>query len=85
MRLLTVMYIALCFMMGLMLMLSPWLFPWSENYFFLRYPWVQAVAGNYYIRGAISGVGLADMALGVWESVRYLRRAETPAKSPVIP
>jgi hypothetical protein len=73
MRLLTVLYILLCFLMGLMLLLSPWLLPWGDNYFFLRYAWVQTIAGNYYVRGAISGIGLADIALGVWETTRYVR------------
>lgn len=82
MRLLIVLYIVLCFLVGLMLLLSPWLLPWEENYFFLRYSWVQIVAGNYYVRGAISGIGVADIALGAWETVHYFRsprRAGVPS------
>jgi hypothetical protein len=79
MRLLTVLYIVLCIMMGMMLLFSPWLLPWGENYFVLRYSWVQTIASNYYVRGAISGIGLADLALGVWETVRYFRQAQHPA------
>ncbi len=76
MRLLTVLYIVLCVMMGVMLVLSPWLLPWGENYFFLRYSWVQTIASNYYIRGAISGIGLADIALAAWETVRNFRHGQ---------
>lgn len=79
MRLFTVLYIVLCFLMGLMLLFSPWLLPWEENYFFLRYSWVQIVAGNDYVRGAISGIGVADIALGAWEAVRYFRRGHIGA------
>ena len=76
MRLFNVLYIVLCFLMGLMLVLSPWLLPWEENYFFVRYAWIQTAASNYYVRGAVSGVGLADIALGVWEVIRYFRRPQ---------
>lgn len=79
MRLLIVLYIVLCFMMGVMLLLSPWLLPWEENFFFLRYSWVQIVASNYYVRGAISGIGAADIVLGAWEVVRYSRRGRDVA------
>lgn len=82
MRLLTVLYIVLCFLVGVMLLLSPWLLPWEENYFFLRYSWVQIVASNYYVRGAISGIGIADIALGAWEVTRYLRRGHHEATAP---
>jgi hypothetical protein len=27
----------------------------------------------------VSGIGLADLALGVWETVRYSRRGDSPA------
>jgi hypothetical protein len=85
MRLFTVLYIVLCIMMGMMLLLSPWLLPWGENYFFLRYSWVQTIATNYYVRGAISGIGLADIALGVWETVRYFQQGQNPADSAQTP
>ncbi|HEV3279743.1 MAG TPA: hypothetical protein VG860_23355 [Terriglobia bacterium] len=77
MRLLRFLYIVLCFLMGLMLLFAPWLLPWPENYFFLRYSWVQAAASNYYVRGAVSGIGLADIALGVWETGRRSRNASS--------
>lgn len=81
MRLFTILYIVLCFLMGLMLLFSPWLLPWEENYFFLRHSWIQIVASNYYVRGAISGIGVADIALSAWEAVRYFRRGHNEASS----
>lgn len=82
MRLLAVLYIMLCFMMGLLLLLSPWLLPWSDNFFVLRYSWVGTVASNYYVRGAVSGIGLADIALGLWEAARFGRRGPRSASNP---
>jgi len=67
--------------MGVMLLLSPWLLPWEENYFFIRYSWVQIVASNYYVRGAISGIGVADIALGAWEVARYFHKGRNEASS----
>ena len=36
---------------------------WSQNFFADRSPLVSKVARNYFVRGAVSGVGLADILL----------------------
>ena len=74
-RALVVVYIVLCFEMGLLLLLFPWFSAWTANYFVHQYPWVEAAARNYYVRGAVSGVGLADIGLGVYETWRYRQRS----------
>jgi hypothetical protein len=66
-RLLTVLYVIVCFEIGVFLFVLPWLTLWSRNYFVNHYPWVSAVALNYFVRGAISGVGLADIWLALFE------------------
>lgn len=66
-RLLTVIYILFCFDMGVLLVVLPWASPWSRNFFVGEYPWVSAIAMNYFVRGAVSGLGLADIWLAVYE------------------
>ncbi len=66
-RLLTILYIIVCFEMGVVLFVLPWLPVWSKNFFVSHYPLVAAVALNYFVRGAISGVGLADIWLALFE------------------
>jgi len=72
-RLLTILYIVLCFEVGVLLFLFPWVSLWSKNYFVDHYPLVSSIARNYFVRGAISGVGLADVWLAVYELWRFRR------------
>ncbi|HUI41326.1 MAG TPA: hypothetical protein VL523_05100 [Terriglobia bacterium] len=60
-----VLYILLCLTMGLVLLVTPWIPPWTNNYFVAHYTWIETLARNDYVRGAVSGLGLADLGLGV--------------------
>ena len=71
-RLLTIIYIVFCFEMGVFLFVFPWISLWSRNYFVGHYPLFAAVVHNYFLRGAVSGLGLADVWLALFE-VRRLR------------
>ncbi len=73
-RVLSVLLILLCFEMGVVLFVFPWLSLWTKNFFVSHYPWVSIVARNYFVRGAISGIGLADIWLAVYELWRFRRR-----------
>jgi hypothetical protein len=66
-RLLTILYVIVCFEIGVFLFVLPWLTIWSRNYFVNHYPIVSVIALNYFVRGAISGVGLADIWLAIFE------------------
>ena len=72
-RLLTILYIVFCFEMGVFLFILPWVSIWTRNYFVSQYPLVSSLAHNYFIRGAISGVGLADIFLSFFELWRLRR------------
>jgi hypothetical protein len=69
-RLLTILYVIVCFEIGIFLFVLPWLSVWSRNYFVGHYPLVSAIALNYFFRGAISGIGLADIWLAIYEMWR---------------
>jgi hypothetical protein len=73
-RLLTIIYIVFCFEMGVFLFVLPWISLWSRSYFVGHYPLFAAVIHNYFLRGAISGLGLADVWLALFEVWRL--RAE---------
>ena len=62
-RLLTIVYIVLYFELGVFLFLLPWVSLWSKNYFVSHYPPFAGIAHNYFLRGAVSGLGLADVWL----------------------
>lgn len=66
-RWLVVLYILLCFEMGIFLFVFPWASPWDHNFFAGHYRWVSAISENFYVRGAVSGLGLVDLFLAFSE------------------
>ncbi len=62
-RLLRVLFILVCFELGVLLVFLPWSGAWERNYFLNRYPSLIPFLLNPSVRGAISGLGLLDIAL----------------------
>lgn len=60
-------YIAFFVEGGLLLVILPWSEFWERNYFGLASPWVHAVMVNDFVRGAISGLGILNLAAGLAE------------------
>jgi len=40
---------------------------WERNYFMERVPIVHAVAMNFFVRGAVSGVGVINLVAGLMD------------------
>lgn len=53
------------FSIGVVLFYSPWTSIWSNNFFLAHYAWIAAAAHNDFVRGAISGIGLANIWLAI--------------------
>jgi hypothetical protein len=73
-RLFTGVYVLFCMTLGLALVTLPWTEGWFEDGFFARWPAVQHVLHQGFVRGAVSGLGLIDIWLGVLEAVHYRDR-----------
>lgn len=54
---------------GVLLLVAPWSGFWDRNYFVHVVPALGRVIGSDYVRGAISGLGLINVAAGVSELV----------------
>jgi hypothetical protein len=54
---------------GFLLILVPWSVFWDRNYFAQALPAIQALMGNPYVRGAVSGLGVVNLYLGLAELV----------------
>ena len=70
-----------CFLeVGLVLTLAPWSNYWDRNYFAESLPLVRAIATNNFVRGAVTGVGLVNLAAAVAELVSIVaaRRLRDP-------
>ena len=61
-----------CFYIGGLLAVLPWS-PryWDQNGWLLAHPAVQAVLGQGWVRGLVTGVGLIDIWIGVSELLHY--------------
>lgn len=55
--------------MGVLLLVVPWSAFWERNYFADVVPVVGLAAKNFYVRGAVSGLGLVNLAAGVSELI----------------
>ena len=78
-KLTVVFFIVICFEIGMLLVILPWLGfpPWTENYLLiaavdkLQYNWLGTVMKSGYLRGAVTGLGLINIMLGIWEIVNF--------------
>ena len=84
-RLSVIFYIILCFEIGIVLTVLPWvphgwlgLSDWGNNYFLLLASrkvgfGVQRFIASGWIRGAVSGIGILNLGMGVWELLNFRR------------
>jgi hypothetical protein len=84
-RLSVIFYIILCFEIGIVLTALPWvphgwwgLSDWGNNYFLLLASrkvgfGIQRFVASGWVRGAVSGVGILNLGMGVWELFNFRR------------
>lgn len=70
-RLYVVTYVLVCIWAGLLLIALPWLPIWSNNELILRFPALYHFLQFGFVRGAVSGLGLVDIFMGLWEAFHY--------------
>ena len=82
-KLTIVFFILICFEIGILLVLLPWV-PnpsWNENYLLvlaadkMNWPWLALAMKSGYARGAVTGLGLLNIMLGVWEIIYFRKTA----------
>jgi hypothetical protein len=57
---------------GFALLVVPWSAFWDRNYFAQAFPLVRDVITNNFVRGAVSGLGVINLAVGARELVSLL-------------
>lgn len=62
-----------CFLLGVVLIVFPWLEWWDVNYFAGFSPGWRRIWMNPYFRGAMSGVGLMNLYISLVEIFRLKR------------
>jgi hypothetical protein len=66
---------------GFLLLLIPWSVFWDRNYFVQVLPADQSFVENNYVRGAVSGLGLINLYLGLAELVGAITSRPSPPTS----
>jgi hypothetical protein len=78
-RLLAFAFILFCFEIGLFLVFVPWSNLWEHNVLLLYLP-LRGLLLNNFVRGAVSGLGVIDLFLGLgelkqfWKSLKIVNR-----------
>lgn len=77
-KVLFVIYVLYCLEVGIFLLVYPWMRLWDQNFLLQYSSYLRVVLLNDFFRGAVSGLGVANLILGAWEVAnfqRYFRRA----------
>lgn len=72
-KLLRLCFVIFCFEIGVFLVVFPWLKYWESNNLASYSEWLADVWGNPYFRGALSGIGLANIYISLLEILRLIR------------
>jgi len=80
-KLTVIIYILISFEVGILLLFLPWSVQfWEENFFLyllserLGAPWLPEVAASGWVRGAVAGLGLFNLILGIRETFHFRQR-----------
>ncbi len=57
---------------GIILVVVPWSTFWDRNYFAESLPLLQEVTRNDFVRGAVSGIGVLNLAAGLSDLRAFL-------------
>lgn len=76
-RLSLVVFVLCCLEIGLLLVVLPWTRIWAENSLLAGSPRLQVFLQQHFVRGLVSGLGLLDIWLGLWEALHYRERTRS--------
>jgi hypothetical protein len=66
-------FITVCFEVGVFLLIFPWMEYWNNNSIASLAPWIREVWNSAYFRGALSGLGLINIYISLAEVFRLRR------------
>jgi len=74
-RVFVIVYVLFCIELGLVLVALPWRTPyWFSGDLLDQWPRLQRIVMTGFFRGAVSGLGLLDIWIGIVEAIRYRDR-----------
>ena len=72
-----IVYILICFEVGILLLILPWTQYWEENVFLyfisgrLNAQWIQTFLTSGYMRGAVTGLGVLNILAGMRDIFKF--------------
>jgi hypothetical protein len=72
-----IVYILICFEVGILLLILPWTQYWEENVFLffitgkLRAEWIETFLTSGYMRGAVTGLGVLNILAGMRDIFKF--------------
>ncbi len=66
-----VIFVIFCIELGMLLAVLPWTRIWTDNSLLAAHPAWHSMFQDNFFRGVITGVGLIDVWIGIWEAVHY--------------
>lgn len=70
-----ILYILYSFEVGVFLLFLPWLSIWENNYILYLYPQYRAIIANPYLKGAVLGIGVVNILIGIQEIVHLRKKS----------
>jgi hypothetical protein len=64
-----ILYILYSIEVGGFLLVLPWLSIWENNYMIYLYPQIRPIIANSFLKGAVLGMGILNLIIGVQEIV----------------
>jgi hypothetical protein len=69
-----ILYIVYCLEVGCFLLILPWWSIWDNNYFVYVYPKIRPLVSNPFLKGAVLGLGIVNIVIGIQELVLLWKR-----------
>ncbi len=69
-------YIIFSLYFGIALLMLPWQSGWENNYFIYIYPQIRPIVANSFFKGAVLGLGIVNIIIGIQEIVRFRKASK---------
>jgi hypothetical protein len=74
-----IVYILICFEVGILLLILPWYPPafWEDNFFLyyitneLHATWMETLLTSGYAKGVVTGIGILNILAGLFETLKF--------------
>ena len=70
-RIFKILYIFFSLGFGVILLCLPWQSFWENNYLLYLYPQIRPLISNSFFNGAVLGLGIADILIGIYEIAHF--------------